>query len=92
MIAGVISGNRVDEHWDMEKAATDFYDVKGDVEALLSLTCDINAYEFSKAEVAALHPGQTAKITRNGQLVGFVGALHPELERKLGLKWSNINF
>jgi len=96
MIAGVISGNRVDEHWDMEKAATDFYDIKGDVEALLSLTgsltCDVNGYEFSKAEVAALHPGQTAQITKDGQLVGFVGTLHPELERKLGLNGRTLIF
>jgi len=92
MIAGVISGNRVDEHWDMEKAATDFYDIKGDVEALLSLTCDVNSYEFSTAEVAALHPGQTAQITKNGQLVGYVGALHPELERKLGLNGRTLIF
>jgi len=92
MIAGVISGNRVDEHWDMEKAATDFYDIKGDVEALLSLTCDADSYEFSKAEVAALHPGQTAQITKNGQLVGYVGALHPELTRKLGLNGQTLIF
>jgi phenylalanyl-tRNA synthetase beta chain len=92
MIAGVISGNCADEHWSVEKAATDFYDIKGDVEALLSLTCDAVSYEFSKAEVSALHPGQTAKITKNGQLVGFVGALHPELERKLGLNGRTLIF
>ena len=92
MIAGVISGNRDDEHWSKEKAATDFYDIKGDVEALLSLTCDTSSYEFSKAEVSALHPGQTAQITKNGQLVGFVGALHPELERKLGLNGRTLIF
>ena len=92
MIAGVISGQRVDEHWNMEKAATDFYDIKGDVEALLALTCDANAYDFSKAEIAALHPGQTAKITKAGQLVGYVGALHPELERKLGLNGRTLIF
>jgi len=92
MIAGVISGNRVDEHWDMEKAATDFYDIKGDVEALLALTCDASDYEFSKAEVAALHPGQTAQITKNGELVGYIGALHPELSRKLGLNGRTLVF
>ena len=92
MIAGVISGNQVDEHWSVEKAATDFYDVKGDVEVLLSLTCDADAYEFSKAEISALHPGQTAKITKNGQLVGYVGTLHPELERKLGLNGRTLIF
>jgi phenylalanyl-tRNA synthetase beta chain len=92
MIAGVIGGNRNDEHWDEEKAATDFYDIKGDVEALLSLTADAASYEFSKAEIAALHPGQTAKITRNSALVGYVGALHPELERKLGLNGRTLIF
>jgi len=92
MIAGVISGQRVDEHWSMEKAATDYYDIKGDVEALLALTCDAQGYEFSKAEVDALHPGQTAKITKNGVFVGCVGTLHPELERKLGLNGRTLIF
>ena len=92
MIAGVISGNRTDEHWSMEKAATDFYDIKGDVEALLALTADASAYEFSVAEIAALHPGQTAKITKNGELVGYVGTLHPELTRKLGLNGQTLIF
>ncbi|PHR81307.1 MAG: phenylalanine--tRNA ligase subunit beta [Colwellia sp.] len=92
MIAGVIGGNRSDEHWGVEKAAADFYDIKGDVEALLSLTADATSYEFSKAEIAALHPGQTANITRNGVLVGYVGALHPELERKLGLNGRTLIF
>ncbi|WP_441003999.1 phenylalanine--tRNA ligase subunit beta [Pseudocolwellia agarivorans] len=92
MIAGVITGQRNEEHWDMEKAATDFYDIKADVEALLSLTADASAYEFSKAEVSALHPGQTAGIYRNGTLVGYVGTLHPELERKLGLNSKTLIF
>ncbi|MBL4822079.1 MAG: phenylalanine--tRNA ligase subunit beta [Colwellia sp.] len=92
MIAGVIGGNRSDEHWSIEKSATDFYDIKGDVEALLSLTAEATNYEFSTAEIAALHPGQTAKITRNGTLVGYVGALHPELERKLGLNGRTLIF
>ena len=92
MIAGVLSGQRSDEHWDIEKAATDFYDIKSDVEALLSLTSDESAFEFSKAEVDALHPGQTAAIHKNGVLVGHIGALHPELERKLGLNGRTLIF
>lgn len=92
MIAGVIGGQRVDEHWTMEKSVSDFFDIKGDVEALLSLTQDSASYEFSTAEIDALHPGQTAKITRKGVLVGHVGTLHPELERKLGLKSRTFIF
>ena len=92
MIAAVISGGRNEEHWSMEKAAADFYDIKSDVEALLSLTADAATYEFAKAEVAALHPGQTAAVYRNGQLVGHLGTLHPELERKLGLNGRTLVF
>ena len=92
MIAGVLSGQRSEEHWDIEKAATDFYDIKSDVEALLGLTNNVSEFVFSKAEVDALHPGQTAAIHKNGVLVGHVGALHPELERKLGLNGRTLVF
>ena len=92
MIAGVLSGQRCEEHWAIEKSATDFYDLKGDVQALLSLTDNPSAYEFSQAEIEALHPGQTAKITRDGVLVGYIGTLHPELERKLGLNGRTLIF
>jgi phenylalanyl-tRNA synthetase beta chain len=92
MLAGVITGQTNQEHWHMEKAAADFYDIKADVEALLALTADSSAYEFSKAEIDALHPGQTAAIYRNGNLVGHVGTLHPELERKLGLNGRTLIF
>jgi phenylalanyl-tRNA synthetase beta chain len=92
MIAGVISGTRYEEHWDLEKIVNDFYDIKGDVEALLSLTADSKAYQFTKAEIAALHPGQTAAIYKDNTLVGYVGALHPELERKLGLHGRTLVF
>jgi phenylalanyl-tRNA synthetase beta chain len=92
MIAGVLSGQRSEEHWDIEKAATDFYDIKSDVEALLGLTSNKSAFVFSKAEIDALHPGQTAAIHKNGVLVGHIGALHPELERKLGLNGRTLVF
>jgi phenylalanyl-tRNA synthetase beta chain len=96
MLAGVISGQRNDEHWGMDKAATDFYDMKADVEALLTLsgaeTENSATYEFSKAEVDALHPGQTAAIYKNEVLVGHIGTLHPELERKLGLNGRTLIF
>ncbi|NQZ81908.1 MAG: phenylalanine--tRNA ligase subunit beta [Colwellia sp.] len=92
MIAGVITGQRNEEHWSMEKSAADFYDLKSDVEALLSLTADSLSFEFLKVEIDALHPGQTAAIYRNGTLVGHIGALHPELERKLGLNGRTLVF
>jgi len=92
MIAGVITGQRNVEHWNMEKSPVDFFDIKSDVEALLALTADASSYDFSTAEISALHPGQTAGIYRNGSLVGYVGTLHPELERKFGLNSRTLIF
>ena len=92
MIAGVISGSRNQEHWQLDTIAADFFDLKGDVEALLSHACAADEFEFSKAELPVLHPGQTAAIHRGGRLVGHIGTLHPEIERKLGLNGRTVIF
>lgn len=92
MIAGVFAGNRNQEHWDMEKAASDFFDIKADVEALIARTANPAAYTFAKGQHVALHPGQTAEIFKDGNSIGYVGALHPELERKLGLNGRTLVF
>ncbi|REL29442.1 phenylalanine--tRNA ligase subunit beta [Thalassotalea euphylliae] len=92
MIAGVISGSQNQEHWNLAKAAADFFDIKGDVEAMLAVTGKGAEFEFSKAEIDALHPGQTAAVHKDGELVGYLGTLHPELERKLGLNGRTLVF
>ncbi len=92
MIAGVICGTKNQEHYQLEKAPVDFFDLKGDVEAILSLTGEADAYRFEKAEIDALHPGQTAAIYKGDELVGHIGAVHPELERKLSLNGRTLVF
>ena len=86
VLGGVILGSFANEHWSIAERNVDFYDAKGDVEALMATTSATAEFAFIKGEHSALHPGQTAAITRNGLPVGFVGALHPEAERKLGIK------
>ncbi|MBC9251154.1 phenylalanine--tRNA ligase subunit beta [Pseudomonas alcaligenes] len=85
MLAGVICGSRLPEAWANGREAVDFYDVKADVEALLGYAGAADAFSFTAGEHPALHPGQTARIEREGRLVGFLGALHPELAKTLGL-------
>ena len=92
VIGGIIVGSYGNEHWTMQERAVDFYDVKGDVEALLSKTSATDEFSFGKGEHSALHPGQTAALLRNGQQVGLLGALHPEAERKLGIKGKAFLF
>lgn len=85
MLAGVVTGSRLLEGWANGKDAVDFYDAKADVEALLGLGGAASAFSFVAGEHPALHPGQTARIEREGQLVGYVGALHPELAKTLDI-------
>ncbi|MCW2484897.1 phenylalanine--tRNA ligase subunit beta [Candidatus Symbiopectobacterium sp. NZEC127] len=92
MLAGVITGNRYDEHWDLARQTVDFYDLKGDLEALLSLTGKLSEIEFKAESHPALHPGQSAAIYLAGEAVGFIGVIHPELERKLDLNGRTVVF
>ncbi|WP_333606751.1 phenylalanine--tRNA ligase subunit beta [Arsukibacterium sp.] len=92
VLGGVIVGSLANEHWAIAERPVDFFDLKGDVEALLSLLSDNDSVHFAAAEHSALHPGQTAAIYRQGKVVGMLGALHPEAERKLGIKGKAMLF
>ncbi len=92
MLAGVIAGNRGEEHWDIESNTVDFYDLKGDLEAVLELTSNETAYSFTSTKHPALHPGQAAAIVVDGKEVGVIGSVHPELERAFGLNGRTIVF
>ncbi|AUJ81955.1 phenylalanine--tRNA ligase subunit beta [Enterobacter cancerogenus] len=92
MLAGAITGNRVEEHWDLAKGTVDFYDMKGDLEAILDLTGKLSEIEFRAEAIPALHPGQSAAIYLDGKRVGFIGVVHPELERKFDLNGRTIVF
>ena len=55
------------------------------MEAVLGFAGALDSFTFVPGKHPALHPGQTARIEREGRLVGFVGAIHPELSKALGL-------
>jgi len=83
MLAGVALGSVSPEQWGEKARKVDFYDVKADVESLCALTG--REVEFVAGQHTALHPGQSAEIkTLDGQSLGWVGMLHPTLEKQLG--------
>jgi phenylalanyl-tRNA synthetase beta chain len=88
MLAGLIYGNRAPEAWANTVESVDFFDLKGDVESLLALTGDEGVFTFKSSSHAALHPGQTAAIYRDGEWQGVIGALHPSLLQQLGIPQS----
>ncbi|WP_241491562.1 phenylalanine--tRNA ligase subunit beta, partial [Winslowiella iniecta] len=92
MLSGVLSGSRNEEHWDLARQAVDFYDLKGDLESVLDLTGKLESIEFRAEANPALHPGQSAAIYLHGEKIGFIGVVHPELERKLDLNGRTLVF
>jgi phenylalanyl-tRNA synthetase beta chain len=82
-LAGLVLGTVSDDQWGEKAQSVDFFDAKGDVEALLQLTGF--RFQFVAKQHPALHPGQTAEVLGiDGGHVGWIGVLHPELERQLG--------
>ncbi|MDR2013194.1 MAG: phenylalanine--tRNA ligase subunit beta [Rhodanobacter sp.] len=84
-IAGVACGTALAEQWGGPQRALDFFDVKGDVEALLGLTNAMHEFRVDPGAPAWLHPGQSATCWRGDRHAGTIGALHPDLLRALDL-------
>ncbi len=83
-IAGVICGSRYAEQWAEKQRPVDFFDIKADVEALLDLGGE-QGVSFVSELHPALHPGQSARIYRGDIAIGWLGALHPRLNKPLQL-------
>ena len=74
-LGGLAMGDARPGQWASAPRKTDFYDVKGELEAFLA---GLNP-EFSPlADCAALHPGRAARILLDGAEIGRLGELHPE--------------
>ncbi len=87
-VAGLAWG-RVDAlQWGSKDRAADFFDVKGDLEALLAP----RQARFVAAEHPALHPGRCARVELNGAPIGFVGELHPRWRQAYELPSAPILF
>jgi len=91
-LGGLICGSRLPIGWATGKEQVDFYDIKGDLEAVLSDNQWVDKIIFKAATHPALHPGQCAEIISNGQNVGWIGRLHPAVESQLEVTKSTYVF
>jgi phenylalanyl-tRNA synthetase beta chain len=85
-IAVVVMGSVLPEQWGSKSQDTDFYDIKSDVEAILSLSGDANKFEFEAVDHPALQKGQSANVIRDKKVIGIVGKLHPRHAKSFELK------
>lgn len=79
-VAGLAAGAAHPQHWDVAERAVDFFDVRGDLEALFAGT---GRTPVLRAEThSALHPGRSARIYVNDHQVGWIGQLAPAFARR----------
>lgn len=90
VLSGAITGPVGNENWQQTARNADFYDLKGDLEALLGGVA--GNITFSAAQHPALHPGQCATIALDGQQIGLIGTLHPEQQTALDIANEVILF
>jgi phenylalanyl-tRNA synthetase beta chain len=81
-------GSAEPSQWGSKERAVDFFDLKGDVEALFAP----KAVNFAPTTHPALHPGRSASIHVDGQVVGVIGELHPRWRQAYELPCAPIVF
>ncbi|ACR29253.1 phenylalanine--tRNA ligase subunit beta [Burkholderia glumae] len=87
-VGALAYGPLLEEQWGAPTRQVDFFDVKGDLEALLAPA----VARFVKAEHPALHPGRSARIELDGRAVGWIGELHPRLMQQYELPHAPVMF
>ncbi len=84
--AGLLAyGPQYDEQWGTAARRTDFFDLKGDLEAIVA-----PELRFEAAAHPALHPGRSARVLCGGEVIGWIGELHPQLQHELELPLAPI--
>ena len=87
-VAGVAYGPADGIQWGVAARVSDFFDAKGDVQALLAPLKP----EFRVDAHPAMHPGRCAAVWLSGRCVGHVGELHPKWRQGYDLAQAPVMF
>ncbi|USK59032.1 phenylalanine--tRNA ligase subunit beta [Peribacillus asahii] len=89
-VAAAITGLWESHLWQGEKKPVDFFVAKGILEALFDTLGVASQIEYRQAEVKNLHPGRTAEVLLNGAVIGFIGQVHPTVQKELDIKETYV--
>ena len=87
-LSGLAYGSALPEGWGSASPKVDFFDAKGDLDALLAPA----PLRFEKLVHPALHPGRSARVLLDGREFGCLGELHPEWVQKYDLPQAPVVF
>lgn len=93
-VAGVMAGKRADDAWNQKFGEYDFFDAKGAVESLLD-ALRLTKVRFKVAEPEQypwLQPGRAAEVLSQGEVIGWVGNIHPANLQKVGVDVPVVAF
>lgn len=93
-VAGVMAGKRADDAWNQKFGEYDFFDAKGSVEALLD-ALRLTKVRFKVADPEQypwLQPGRAAEVLSQGEVIGWVGNIHPANLQKVGVDVPVVAF
>ncbi|MCY4219154.1 MAG: phenylalanine--tRNA ligase subunit beta [Gammaproteobacteria bacterium] len=85
MLAGVACGTIMPRQWASKESFIDFFDVKGDLNNLFSLTRAPSSFLFEPSDLSIFQPGQGADILLDNQTIGKIGKLHPAHAKQLDI-------
>jgi phenylalanyl-tRNA synthetase beta chain len=91
-LAAIATGARWPEQWGSKSEPLDFYDMKGDVLAVLALTGDTSRIRFVPDALPVLRPGRAARIYREQAAIGWLGEIHPQTAKSLNLSVTAFLF
>ena len=91
-MAAVACGSAAIEQWSSDKRGVDFYDLKGDLQSLRALTGQDDLQLEAAESPAWLHPGRSAQVSLAGRPIGWLGQLHPRLQKTLSIGVDVIAF
>ncbi|MBM4762503.1 phenylalanine--tRNA ligase subunit beta [Bacillus sp. B15-48] len=89
-LAVAVTGLWENHQWQGEKKAVDFYVVKGILDGLFAKLGLDNQVGYHATEIEGMHPGRTAELSLNGDIIGFVGQVHPTVQKELDLKETYV--
>jgi phenylalanyl-tRNA synthetase beta chain len=87
-VVALAAGSALPEQWGTLARTTDFYDLKGDLEALFAP----RHLSFGRTTHPALHPGRSARVLLDGAEIGLVGEIHPRWKQKYELTDATVVF
>lgn len=85
MAAGFMTGRADEAQWSVAARQTDFYDVKGVVEAVLA-ALRVENYTLTTTDEPYYHPGVSAAYEVDGVTIATLGELHPQVAKNYDLE------